>query len=72
MCAGLLAGVALSNNAFAKEDGILSGNETEDEQWNLKAIEVDEVSKEDTTSLKKVKIAVLDSGVDYSEDVNVV
>ena len=72
MCAGLLAGVALSNNAFAKEDCILSGNETEDEQWNLKAIEVDEVSKEDTTSLKKVKIAVLDSGVDYSEDVNVV
>lgn len=40
-------------------------------EWNLQTIKADKLEKADNISEKKVKVAVIDSGVDYANDINV-
>ena len=70
LCASMTLGcMVTSDNVYANETNITS--ETE-EEWNLKAIEADYISEETVKEENKVKVAVLDSGIDFSENVNVV
>ena len=70
LCASMTLGcMVTSDNVYANETNITS--ETE-EEWNLKAIEADYISEETVQEENKVKVAVLDSGIDFSENVNVV
>lgn len=39
-------------------------------QWNMRMIHVDKLKKEGKPEKKKIKVAVLDSGVDYWSDIN--
>lgn len=55
----------------AWEESIENEAETEPEyEWNLQAINAQELQEESTQNQQKIKVAVLDSGVDYVTGIN--
>ena len=53
-----------------EEEENASGEQDPEYEWNLQAIHADGVSAEENESQQKVKVAVLDSGVDYVSGIN--
>lgn len=79
LCASMMMSIPAAKYAKAYEDTAeTEQDEKQDDNevtWNLKAMEVDEADVvEDNliSQCNKIKIAILDSGIDYSESVNVV
>ena len=79
LCASMIMGTPTEN--FAKAQGSAAETKQDEKKdsaevtWNLKAIEADSTDKTDGNLAgqgNKIRIAILDSGVDYSESVNVV
>lgn len=56
-------------NKHSKKETRVKKNKSSDE-WNVQMINADEVAKENNKENERIKIAILDSGIDWGNDIN--